>query len=62
MCEALAHVMDNQSGSQGYKTFQWNLFMFVIHFYHNLRGFMSKKNIGTHDAALDSENMANTRL
>ncbi len=23
MCEAAAHVMDHQSGSQGYKTSQW---------------------------------------
>ena len=63
MCEAPAHVMDHQSGSQGYITFQWGLFMLLIHFYHHLhlRWFMSKKNIGTHDAAL-AQNMANTML
>ena len=33
MCEAPAHVIDHQSGFQGYKTFQWGLFMFMIHFY-----------------------------
>ena len=62
MCEAPAHVMDHQSGSQGYKTFQWGLFMFVIRLYTTiLRWFMSKKNICTHDAAL-AKNMANTML